>query len=112
VRTARSKGLRETVVLFRHALPNALVPTLGFIGVQLGFLVGGTVVVESVFAYPGVGRLALQSASERDLPIVHAFAVLVAVAIVLIGAAIDLVVALIDPRQRESSQLEGATRLG
>jgi peptide/nickel transport system permease protein len=111
-RTARAKGLREPIVWIRHALPNALLPTLAFIGVQLGFLVGGTVVVESVFAYPGVGRLALQSASERDLPVVHAFAVIVAVAIVLIGTAIDLIVAIIDPRQRERDRLEGAIGLG
>lgn len=98
IATARSKGLRERVVRLRHALPNAATPALAYIGVQLGFLVGGTVVVESVFAYPGVGRLALQAASERDLPVVHAFAVVVAVLIVAIGMAIDLASVTIDPR--------------
>lgn len=107
IATARSKGLRERVVRLRHALPNAATPALAYIGVQLGFLVGGTVVVESVFAYPGVGRLALQAASERDLPVVHAFAVVVAVLIVAIGMAIDLASVTIDPRlgQAEAGRL-------
>ncbi len=112
VRTARSKGLTESRVWLRHALPNALLPTLGFIGLQLGFMVGGTVVVESVFAYPGVGRLALQAASERDLPVVHAFAVVVAISIVLIGSAIDLVVAALDPRLRDAMGAERMVHVG
>jgi len=112
MRTARAKGLAERVIWVRHALPNALLPTLGFIGLQLGFLVGGTVVVESVFAYPGVGRLALQAASERDLPVVHAFAVVVAVSIVLIGTAIDLLVTALDPRIRDAERMEKVARLG
>ena len=112
MRTARAKGLAERVIWVRHALPNALLPTLGFIGLQLGFLVGGTVVVESVFAYPGVGRLALQAASERDLPVVHAFAVVVAVSIVLIGTAIDLLVTALDPRIRDAERMERVARLG
>lgn len=98
IATARSKGLPERVVRLRHALPNAATPALAYIGVQLGFLVGGTVVVESVFAYPGIGRLALQAASERDLPVVHAFAVIVAILIVAIGIVIDLLSVAIDPR--------------
>lgn len=112
VRTARSKGLANGAVWLRHALPNALLPTLGFIGLQLGFMVGGTVVVESVFAYPGVGRLALQAASERDLPVVHAFAVIVAISIVVIGTAIDLLVAALDPRLRDVEQVERVAGLG
>ena len=111
-RTARAKGVRETFVMLRHALPNALVPALGFVGVQLGFLVGGTVVTESVFAYPGIGRLALQAASERDLPVVHAFAVIVAIAIVGIGIVIDLITALIDPRLRETPSAGRTVRVG
>ncbi|MGB3330171.1 MAG: ABC transporter permease, partial [Thermomicrobiales bacterium] len=98
IATARGKGLPERVVRVRHALPNAATPALAYLGVQLGFLVGGTVVVESVFAYPGVGRLALQAASERDLPVVHAFTVIVAVLIVGIGIAIDAITAILDPR--------------
>ena len=112
VRTARAKGLTKRVVWLRHALPNAMLPTLGFIGLQLGFMVGGTVVVESVFAYPGVGRLALQAASERDLPVVHAFAVVVAISIVAIGTAIDLLVAALDPRLRDVERMEKVAGLG
>ncbi len=112
VRTARSKGLTNRIVWLRHALPNALLPTLGFIGLQLGFMVGGTVVVESVFAYPGVGRLALQAASERDLPVVHAFAVVVAISIVVIGTAIDLLVAALDPRLHDLERMERVAGLG
>ncbi|MGI8482789.1 MAG: ABC transporter permease [Thermomicrobiales bacterium] len=112
LRTARAKGLANHVVWLRHALPNALLPTLGFVGLQLGFMVGGTVVVESVFAYPGVGRLALQAASERDLPVVHAFAVVVAILIVVIGTAIDLLVAALDPRLRDAERMERMAGLG
>lgn len=112
MRTARAKGLAERVIWIRHALPNALLPTLAFIGLQLGFLVGGTVVVESVFAYPGVGRLALQAASERDLPVVHAFAVIVAVSIVVIGTGIDFLVIALDPRIRDAERMERVAGLG
>ncbi|MGC4105928.1 MAG: ABC transporter permease [Thermomicrobiales bacterium] len=104
IATARSKGLPEQTIRLRHALPNAVTPALAYLGVQLGFLVGGTVVVESVFAYPGVGRLALQAASERDLPVVHAFAVVVAVLIVGIGVAIDLLAAMLDPRSSRTGE--------
>ncbi|MGN6485059.1 MAG: ABC transporter permease [Thermomicrobiales bacterium] len=104
IATARSKGLPERVVRLRHALPNAATPALAYLGVQLGFLVGGTVVVESVFAYPGVGRLALQAASERDLPVVHAFAVIVAIMIVAIGVGIDLLAAFLDPRLSQGQE--------
>lgn len=103
IATARAKGLPERIVRLRHALPNAATPALAYLGVQLGFLVGGTVVVESVFAYPGIGRLALQAASERDLPVVHAFAVIVAIMIVGIGIAIDSVAAMLDPRSARTS---------
>ncbi|MGC4190106.1 MAG: ABC transporter permease [Thermomicrobiales bacterium] len=102
--TARSKGLPERIVRFRHALPNAATPALAYIGVQLGFLVGGTVVVESIFAYPGVGRLALQAASERDLPVVHAFTVIVAILIVAIGVGIDVLAAALDPRASRTGE--------
>lgn len=100
IATARGKGLPERSVRLRHALPNAATPALAYIGVQLGFLVGGTVVVESVFAYPGIGRLALQAATERDLPVVHAFAIIVAVLVVVIGMVTDLLAASLDPRMR------------
>lgn len=99
VRTAHSKGLPRRIVMVQHILPNALLPVLGYIGLQAGFLVGGTVVIESVFAWPGVGRLALQSAVQRDLPVIHAFVAVTALGVILINLLIDLLRGVIDPRQ-------------
>jgi peptide/nickel transport system permease protein len=100
INAARAKGLRPLAIWVRHVLPNALMPTLGYIGLQVSFLVGGTVVVESVFAYPGLGRFVLQSATERDLPVVQAFVVTTAILVVTINTVIDLVAVMIDPRLR------------
>jgi peptide/nickel transport system permease protein len=111
VRTAHSKGMAPRVVALRHVLPNAILPALGYIGLQAGFLIGGAVVVESVFAWPGIGRLALQSATQRDLPVIHAFVVLTAIGVVLINLLVDLAVMLLDPRQRGHSAA-GATAHG
>lgn len=107
VRTAHSKGLPRSIVMIRHVLPNALLPVLGYIGLQAGFLVGGTVVIESVFAWPGVGRLALQSAVQRDLPVIHAFVVVTAVGVIFVNLIIDLLRFVIDPRQQHG-QGQGA----
>ncbi len=101
VTTARGKGLRERTVWMRHILPNAALPALGFVGVQAGFLVGGTIVVESVFAYPGIGRLALQAATGRDLPVLHAFVIVTVLLVTGINIAIDVFSGLVDPRQRQ-----------
>ena len=100
VRTARGKGLPRAVVARRHALRNAVLPVLAFVGVQAGFLLGGAVVVESVFAYPGVGRLALGAVADRDLPLIQAFVVVVAAVIVGVNALVDLIARLLDPRLR------------
>ncbi len=102
---AHAKGLAPRVVWLRHALPNALLPTLGIIGLQAGFLVGGAIVVESVFAYPGLGRLAMQATSERDLPVVEAFVVVTIILVSLVNIAVDLIANWIDPLQRESAGL-------
>jgi peptide/nickel transport system permease protein len=104
VRTAEGKGLSGWAVLLRHALPNALLPTLAYVGLQLSFLFGGAIIVESVFAYPGVGRLALQAATDRDIPVVQAFVVVVAVLISVANLAVDLIAIAIDPRLRASSR--------
>jgi ABC-type dipeptide/oligopeptide/nickel transport system permease component len=101
VTVARSKGLSRPVILFRHVLPNAVMPVLGYVGLQVSFLVGGAVIVESVFAYPGLGRFVLQSATERDLPVVQAFVVTVAILVVLANLAIDVVALSFDPRLRD-----------
>jgi peptide/nickel transport system permease protein len=104
IRTARSKGLSERAIVFGHALSNAALPTLAYIGLQAGFLIGGAVVVEGVFAYPGVGTLALGAVTDRDLPVVQAFIVVVAIAIVTINLLVDVIAGLIDPRLRESGE--------
>lgn len=100
VRTARGKGLAASVVLWRHVLPNAALPALAYVGLQIGFLLGGAVVVEGVFAYPGIGRLALQAVADRDLPLIQATVVTVAVLIVAVNLLVDLLAASIDPRSR------------
>jgi ABC-type dipeptide/oligopeptide/nickel transport system permease component len=100
VRTANSKGLPGRTIAVRHVLPNAILPVLAYVGLQAGFLIGGAVVIESVFAWPGIGRLALQSAVQHDLPVIHAFVVITAIGVILINLVVDLVSLLIDPRQR------------
>ncbi|HEU5432430.1 MAG TPA: ABC transporter permease [Thermomicrobiales bacterium] len=105
LRTARAKGLPEEAVLFGHALRNAMLPALAFVGVQAGYLLGGAVVVESVFAYPGVGLLALNAVADRDLPIVEAFVAVVAVAIVAVEILVEVAARLLDPRLRAETAL-------
>jgi peptide/nickel transport system permease protein len=98
VRTARGKGLPERVVFVRHGLRAGLGPILAYIGVQIGFLVGSAVIVEGVFAYPGIGLLALNAVRDRDLPIIQAFVVVLAAVITLSTIAVDLLARWADPR--------------
>lgn len=100
VRTARGKGLGRRAVLLGHALRNAILPALAFVGFQAGFLLGGAVVVEAVFAYPGVGRLALGAVADRDIPLVQAFVVVLAALIVGLGLLVDALARWLDPRLR------------
>lgn len=100
VRTARSKGLAGWVVLLRHAVPNALLPVVTILGLQAGTLLGGSVITETIFAWPGVGRLAIQAIQNRDFPVVQAAVTVVAVTFVLINLVVDLLYAYIDPRVR------------
>lgn len=102
VRTAISKGLPGGTISWRHIVPNAVLPVLGYAGLQAGFLIGGTVVIESLFAWPGVGRLALQSAMQRDLPVIHAFVAVTAVGVILVNLVVDLISLSLDPRQRDT----------
>jgi peptide/nickel transport system permease protein len=102
VRTARAKGVRELVVLARHTLRNALIPVVTVGGVQLGQLVAGTIILESVFSLPGLGRLALGAITARDLPVVQGVTLVVAGAIVLINFLVDLAYLVLDPRIRDS----------
>jgi peptide/nickel transport system permease protein len=104
MRTARGKGLREATVIHVHALRNALLPALAFTGIQAGFLLGGAVVIESVFAYPGIGQLALQAVADRDLPVIQAFVVLVGGMIVLVNLLVEIASRKLDPRLSISSE--------
>ncbi len=100
VRTARSKGLRERSVVNRHALRNALIPVITVVGFQAGYLLGGTVVIEEVFALPGMGRLALNAIAQRDYPVVQAVVLMIALLFVLASIAVDVLYAYVDPRVR------------
>lgn len=100
VRTARGKGLAERAVLLTHALRNALIPTVTMVGLQLGFLIGGTVVVETVFAWPGVGLLVVDSILARDYPVVQGIVLVIAVVVVLVNLLVDVIYTLLDPRIR------------
>jgi peptide/nickel transport system permease protein len=100
VRTARAKGLREWVVLIRHAVRNALIPFTTVLGVQMGYLLGGTVITESVFALPGMGRLVLTSVQNRDYQVVTGIIFLIAAAFVMINLLVDLLYPVLDPRVR------------
>ena len=98
IRTARSKGLREGRIILGHAARNALLPVLSYLGLQASFLIGGAVVVESVFAWPGLGSLTYDAATARDLPIIQASVTVIAALIVLIHLAVDVIARLVDPR--------------
>jgi len=102
VRTARAKGASRSVVLIRHALRNALLPIVTTIGLQFGTLLGGAVLTESVFAWPGVGRLLVDSIGSRDYPVVQGVVLLLSVVFIVINLVTDLVYACVDPRIRYS----------
>jgi peptide/nickel transport system permease protein len=98
VTTARAKGVREWAVVLKHALKNALIPTVTVLGLQVGFLIGGAIVVETVFAVPGVGSFGIAAISLRDYPQVQAFVLLFALGFVLINLIVDILYAFLDPR--------------
>jgi peptide/nickel transport system permease protein len=100
VTTARSKGLPERRVLIRHALRNAVISMVSVLGVNIGYLVSGTLVVEQVFALPGIGQLMINSIFQRDFPVVQAVTLAFAVMVVLVYLTTDIVHALLDPRVR------------
>ncbi len=102
VRTARAKGLSERVVVYRHALRNAMIPVITIIGLQVGAILGGAVVIESVFAWPGVGRFMITAINGRDFPVVQASVLVIATTFVLVNVAVDIVYAVVDPRIRYS----------
>lgn len=98
VRTARAKGLRERTVVLRHVLRNALIPVVTLIGLQAGFLLGGAVVTETIFSWPGVGRLAVGAILARDLPLAQGAILVLALCFIVINLTVDLLYAALDPR--------------
>jgi peptide/nickel transport system permease protein len=98
VTTARAKGVREWAVVLKHALKNALIPTVTVLGLQVGFLIGGAIVVETVFSVPGVGSFGIAAISLRDYPQVQAFVLLFALGFVLTNLIVDILYAFLDPR--------------
>jgi len=98
VRTARAKGVRERWVLTRHSLRNALIPVLTVVGLQFGFVLSGAIVIETVFTFPGLGFLLIQSISFRDYPVVTAEVLLFAMQFLLINLVVDVLYGVLDPR--------------
>lgn len=100
IRTARAKGLRESVVIFKHALRNALIPIITLIGLQFGALLSGAVITETIFAWPGIGRLTIEAINRRDYPLVQGCVLVIALSYVLINQLTDVLYSLVDPRIR------------
>jgi peptide/nickel transport system permease protein len=100
LRTARAKGLPESAVLFRHAFRNALIPIITILGLQFGTLLAGTIVTENIFAWPGVGRLAVQAIQSRDYPLLQGCILFIALSYIVVNLLTDFVYALVDPRVR------------
>ena len=100
VRTARAKGLAQRAVVLRHALSNALIPVVTLLGLQVGTILGGAVITEAVFAWPGIGRLAIQAIFNRDYPLVQAIVLISAVIFVVINYCLDALYCFLDPRIR------------
>lgn len=103
VRTAHAKGVRGSLVLWRHAFRNALIPVVTVIGVQAGNLLGGIVVIEVIFAWPGLGRLIVNAVGQRDFPVIQATLLLLITAFVVINLIVDILYGYLDPRTREGT---------
>lgn len=101
MQTARAKGLPPYVVILKHGLKNAGIPMVTFLGLQMGLLLGGTVVVEEIFGWPGVGRLLIQAISYRDYPVVQAATFILAMIFVLVNLIVDILYGVLDPRVRD-----------
>ena len=100
LRTARAKGLGEGAVVLRHALRNCAIPIVTALGLELGNLLGGAVITEAVFAYPGIGRLAVEAVVNKDIPLLQAVVFTIATALILLNVAVDLLYMVLDPRVR------------
>ena len=100
IRTARAKGMSDPPIVWKHALKNAAIPIVTIVGIELGTLLGGSVITETIFAWPGVGRLSVQAIYNRDYPVVQAAVFLLATTFVLVNLAVDVVYTYLDPRIR------------
>jgi peptide/nickel transport system permease protein len=100
IRTARARGLSESAIVRRHALRPASIPAITVVGLEIGYLIGGAIVIERVFAYPGMGTLIIRSIGARDYPVVQAAILLFAIGFVGVNLLTDLMYAIIDPRVR------------
>lgn len=100
IKTARSKGLRESVIIWKHALKNALIPVITVFGTQLGHLLAGAVVVETVFSWPGIGKFLVDSIYARDYPVIQGFVLIIAAVFVVVNLVVDIAYYLLDPRIR------------
>ncbi len=100
IRTARAKGLTDRLVVWRHGLKNAAIPVVAFLGIQVTFMFGNTVIAEAMFAYPGMSRLAVEAISTRDMPVIQVFVLLAAALVVMVNLMVDVVYAWLDPRIR------------
>ncbi|MGA1826071.1 MAG: nickel ABC transporter permease [bacterium] len=104
ITTARAKGLKECRVIIKHALTNALIPVVTIVGLQIGSLLAGSIITETIFAWPGIGRLTIQAINARDYPLVQGCVLTIALSYVLVNALTDLVYAVIDPRIKYGKQ--------
>jgi peptide/nickel transport system permease protein len=102
IRTARAKGVPRRLVMLRHSLKNAALPYVTMIGLQVGFLLSGAIVAETIFAYPGMGRLAVTAIATKDVPVIQAFVVVTAIVVILANLLVDLAYTRLDPRIRLS----------
>jgi peptide/nickel transport system permease protein len=102
VTTARAKGVKEVLVVMKHVFRNALIPVVTMIGLNLGFLLSGDVVIENVFAWPGVGRLVVLAISEKDFNVVQASVILLALIFIVLNLLVDIIYTWLDPRIRYS----------
>jgi len=100
VRTARAKGLSERVVVIKHTLRNALIPVITMMGLQFGFLLGGSIVVETVFSWPGLGRLLVDAVTQRDYPVIQGLVLLFSFEFIAINLAVDVLYGVINPSIR------------
>lgn len=104
IRTARAKGLRENLIIFRHALRNALIPVISVAGVQFPFLLGGAIITEQIFNWPGMGRLTVEAINQRDYPTIMGLNLMTAVMVILGNLLADVMYGLVDPRIRQGTE--------